>query len=252
MNNSLQGARRPVVGPPEPLHAKGAPPIVVLGRPGTTRRHRLCGERGSRGGKASIRCAFVTVGGERHTAFALLQLVRRRCRDQVFREPDVGADERHALLTTRCDRPRTIAAYTAEPNRPAVLRIGRRRSAELRTWLARELPSLPVAPATTAARLAGATTPIGSGRLHDAGYAGISWPKAFGGRARRRRANSSCSSKRPRCIPRCRCELRGNVACGGPTLIAEGDDAQKTAYLGRRSSVVTRVVPVLLGAECGL
>jgi alkylation response protein AidB-like acyl-CoA dehydrogenase len=103
--------------------------------------------------------------------------------------------------------------------------------AELRTFLARSLPDLPRPPSRDdwTARVRYDTD--WQRRLFDAGYAGISWPKAYGGRD----ASPSEQLVYLEETTRARAPYVGVNFVGtlhaGPTLIAEGTEPQKTAHL---------------------
>ena len=104
---------------------------------------------------------------------------------------------------------------------------------ELREWLAAELPKLPAPPARddwTARR--GFDTDW-QRRLFDAGYAGINWPKEFGGRG----ASPSEQLVFLEETGRARAPYVGVNFVGllhaGPTIIAEGTEEQKAQHLPR-------------------
>jgi alkylation response protein AidB-like acyl-CoA dehydrogenase len=103
--------------------------------------------------------------------------------------------------------------------------------AELRAFLERELPTLPSTPARDdwPARVRFDTD--WQRRLFDAGYAGISWPKEYGGRD----ASPSEQLVFLEETTRARAPYVGVNFVGmlhaGPTLIAEGTDEQKAAHL---------------------
>jgi alkylation response protein AidB-like acyl-CoA dehydrogenase len=103
--------------------------------------------------------------------------------------------------------------------------------AELRSWLAKTLPDLPKPPGRDdwPARVQYDTG--WQRRLFDAGYAGISWPKEYGGRD----ASPSEQLVFLEETTRAKAPYVGVNFVGmlhaGPTLIAEGSDEQKTAHL---------------------
>ncbi|MGZ8752192.1 MAG: acyl-CoA dehydrogenase family protein [Acidimicrobiia bacterium] len=104
---------------------------------------------------------------------------------------------------------------------------------ELRGWLAAELPKLPSPPVRddwTARR--GFDTDW-QRRLFDAGYAGINWPKEYGGRG----ASPSEQLVFLEETGRARAPYVGVNFVGllhaGPTIIAEGTEEQKAAHLPR-------------------
>jgi len=103
--------------------------------------------------------------------------------------------------------------------------------AELREWLSHTLPELPSPPARDdwPARVRYDTD--WQRRLHDAGYAGISWSKEYGGRDASPSEQlvflEETTSAR---APYVGVNFVGTLHCG-PTLIAEGSDEQKQAHL---------------------
>ena len=103
--------------------------------------------------------------------------------------------------------------------------------AELREWLAHTLPELPAAPARDdwPARVRFDTD--WQRRLFDVGYAGISWPAAFGGRDATPGEQLVFLEETARAgAPYVGVNFVGTQHCG-PTLIAEGTDEQKAAHL---------------------
>jgi alkylation response protein AidB-like acyl-CoA dehydrogenase len=105
--------------------------------------------------------------------------------------------------------------------------------AELRAWLARTLPELPAVPARDdwPGRVRYDTD--WQRRLHDAGYAGINWPREYGGRD----ASPSEQLVFLEETTRAKAPYVGVNFVGmlhaGPTLISEGTDEQKAAHLPR-------------------
>ncbi|MBM3671753.1 MAG: acyl-CoA dehydrogenase [Actinobacteria bacterium] len=105
--------------------------------------------------------------------------------------------------------------------------------AELRTWLAGALSELPTPPARDdwPARVRYDTE--WQRRLFDAGYAGISWPAEYGGRGASPSEQLVFLEETTRArAPYVGVNFVGTLHCG-PTLIAEGTDAQKSAHLPR-------------------
>ena len=103
--------------------------------------------------------------------------------------------------------------------------------AELRAWLDRTLPELPDPPARDdwPARVAYDTD--WQRRLFDAGYAGVSWPKEYGGRDASPGEQLVFLEETTRArAPYVGVNFVGNLHAG-PTLIAEGTAAQKDAHL---------------------
>jgi alkylation response protein AidB-like acyl-CoA dehydrogenase len=105
--------------------------------------------------------------------------------------------------------------------------------AELQSWLRRELPRLPPAPAREdwPARVRYDTD--WQRRLFDAGYAGMSWPQAYGGRDATPTEQLIFLEETTRAeAPYVGVNFVGNLHAG-PTLIAEGSEAQKAEHLPR-------------------
>jgi len=103
--------------------------------------------------------------------------------------------------------------------------------AELREWLARTLPELPAPPAREdwPGRVRYDTD--WQRRLHDAGYAGINWPKDYGGRDASPSEQLVFLEETTRAkAPYVGVNFVGTLHAG-PTLIAEGTDEQKAAHL---------------------
>ena len=102
---------------------------------------------------------------------------------------------------------------------------------ELRSWLAHSLPELSAAPARDdwPARVRFDTD--WQRRLFDAGYAGINWPKAYGGRDASPSEQLVFHEETTRAkAPYVGVNFVGTLHAG-PTLVAEGSDAQKSAHL---------------------
>jgi alkylation response protein AidB-like acyl-CoA dehydrogenase len=105
--------------------------------------------------------------------------------------------------------------------------------AELRSWLAESLPQLPAPPARDdwPARVRYDTD--WQRRLHDAGYAGMNWPKQYGGRDASPSEQLVFLEETTRAkAPYVGVNFVGNLHAG-PTLIAEGSDDQKDQHLPR-------------------
>jgi alkylation response protein AidB-like acyl-CoA dehydrogenase len=103
--------------------------------------------------------------------------------------------------------------------------------AELREWLERTLPELPLQPGRDdwPARVAYDTD--WQRRLFDAGYAGVSWPKEYGGRDAPPGEQLVFLEETTRArAPYVGVNFVGTLHAG-PTLIAEGTDEQKAAHL---------------------
>ena len=103
--------------------------------------------------------------------------------------------------------------------------------AELRSWLAREVPAHGATPAEAdwAARRAYDTA--WQKKLYDAGYAGINWPREYGGRD----ASLTEQLVYYEEIARAKAPYVGvnfvGLLHGGPTLISEGTPEQKTHHV---------------------
>ncbi|HVH07714.1 MAG TPA: acyl-CoA dehydrogenase family protein [Myxococcota bacterium] len=105
--------------------------------------------------------------------------------------------------------------------------------AELREWLAKEVPAHghPPPPGDWPARRAYDTA--WQRKLFDAGYAGVSWPAAFGGRGLPISQQLVYLEEYARAgAPYVGVNFVG-LMHAGPTLIAEGSDAQRRAHLPR-------------------
>lgn len=105
--------------------------------------------------------------------------------------------------------------------------------AGLREWLASELPNLPAQPSRDDWTARRAWDTDWQRRLFDAGYAGINWPKEYGGQG----ATPSQHLVFLEETTRARAPYVGvnfvGVLHAGPTIIAEGTDEQKAAHLPR-------------------
>jgi alkylation response protein AidB-like acyl-CoA dehydrogenase len=105
--------------------------------------------------------------------------------------------------------------------------------AELRAWLEKEVPSHGPAPSLQDRRAKRAYETGWQRRLAEAGYAGINWPKEYGGRG----ASLVQQLVYYEEIARARAPNIGvnfvGLQHGGPTLIAEGTALQKQAHLPR-------------------
>jgi alkylation response protein AidB-like acyl-CoA dehydrogenase len=103
--------------------------------------------------------------------------------------------------------------------------------AELRAWLAEVLPTLPPPPPPEDWPAKRAYDTGWQRRLHDAGYAGLAWPAAYGGRG----LNPSLEliyleETEAARAPYVGCNFVGTLHAG-PTLIAEGRPDQQAAHL---------------------
>jgi alkylation response protein AidB-like acyl-CoA dehydrogenase len=105
--------------------------------------------------------------------------------------------------------------------------------ARLRDWLAGELPQLPPQPARDDWDARRAWDTDWQRRLFDAGYAGLNWPKEYGGQD----APPSQQLIFLEETTRARAPYVGVNFVGllhaGPTIVAEGSDAQKRDHLPR-------------------
>jgi alkylation response protein AidB-like acyl-CoA dehydrogenase len=105
--------------------------------------------------------------------------------------------------------------------------------AELRDWLAATLPALPSPPAPGDWRAKRVFDTDWQRRLFDGGYAGISWPREYGGRE----ASPTEELVFLEETSRARAPYVGVNFVGllhaGPTLVVEGSDEQKRRHLPR-------------------
>jgi alkylation response protein AidB-like acyl-CoA dehydrogenase len=102
---------------------------------------------------------------------------------------------------------------------------------ELREWLAHTIPTLPPKPAADdwPARRSYDTT--WQRLLHEAGYAGINWPREYGGRGATPTEHLIFLEETERAgAPYVGVNFVG-LLHAGPTLIAEGDDEQRMRHL---------------------
>src|SRR6516165_3651155 len=103
--------------------------------------------------------------------------------------------------------------------------------AELRAWLADSLPALSPQPAREAWDERRKWDTDWQRRLFDAGYAGLHWPREFGGRGASPTEQLIFYEETTRArAPYVRVDFVGTLHAG-PTLIEEGSDAQKAAHL---------------------
>jgi len=102
---------------------------------------------------------------------------------------------------------------------------------ELRAWLSDVLPTLPPPPSTEDWPAKRAYDTGWQRRLHDAGYAGIAWPAAYGGRGTSPSLELIYLEETERArAPYVGCNFVGTLHAG-PTLIAEGTPEQQAAHL---------------------
>ena len=105
--------------------------------------------------------------------------------------------------------------------------------AELRAWLERALPSLPPKPAVEDWPARRAWDTAWQRMLHDAGYAGIDWPKEVGGRGATPTEHLIFLEETERAgAPYVGVNFVG-LLHAGPTIVAEGTPEQKRAHLPR-------------------
>jgi alkylation response protein AidB-like acyl-CoA dehydrogenase len=105
--------------------------------------------------------------------------------------------------------------------------------AELRQWLAAALPALAPPPARDAWHERRGWDTDWQRRLFDAGYAGLHWPAAYGGRGASPTEQLIFYEETTRAkAPYVGVNFVGTLHAG-PTLIEEGSDAQKAAHLPR-------------------
>ena len=102
---------------------------------------------------------------------------------------------------------------------------------ELRAWLAATLPSLPAPPPFEDWAAKRAYDTGWQRRLHDAGYAGIAWPKEYGGRGATPSEELIFLEETERAgAPYVGCCFVSTLHAG-PTIGAEGTPAQRARYL---------------------
>jgi alkylation response protein AidB-like acyl-CoA dehydrogenase len=103
----------------------------------------------------------------------------------------------------------------------------------LRTWLAGALPELAPPPPRDAWAQRRRWDTDWQRRLHDAGYAGLSWPREYGGRAASPTEQLVYLEETTRArAPYVGVNFVGTLHAG-PTLIAEGTEQQKSRHLPR-------------------
>jgi alkylation response protein AidB-like acyl-CoA dehydrogenase len=103
--------------------------------------------------------------------------------------------------------------------------------AELRSWLARTLPTLPPKPAADDWPARRAYDTAWQRMLFDAGYAGINWPTEYGGRGATPTEHLIFLEETERAgAPYVGVNFVG-LLHAGPTLVAEGTDEQRAAHL---------------------
>ena len=120
---------------------------------------------------------------------------------------------------------------------------------ELRAWLAEAVPAHGHPPAMNDWEARRVYDTGWQRKLFDAGYAGVNWPKAYGGRE----ASLTEQLVYYEEIARAKAPYIGvnfvGMLHGGPTIIVEGSDAQKAAHIPRILKRRGGVVPGLLGAD---
>jgi alkylation response protein AidB-like acyl-CoA dehydrogenase len=102
---------------------------------------------------------------------------------------------------------------------------------EVRSWLGENVPKTPRPPITLEGHEQAAFMKAWQKKLFDAGWAGISWPKAYGGRGRSPQEQVIWYEEYARVkAPDASCLFVG-LNHGGPTLIVEGSEEQKAFHL---------------------
>jgi len=103
--------------------------------------------------------------------------------------------------------------------------------AELRVWLEKELPNVPPQPPRDAWPARRKWDTDWQRRLFDAGYAGLHWPKEYGGRGASPTEQLIFYEETAKArAPYVGCNFVGTLHAG-PTLIEEGSEAQKAEHL---------------------
>jgi alkylation response protein AidB-like acyl-CoA dehydrogenase len=102
---------------------------------------------------------------------------------------------------------------------------------EVRSWLGENVPKTPRPPITLEGHEQAAFMKAWQKKLFDAGWAGISWPKAYGGRGLTPQEQVIWYEEYARVkAPDASCLFVG-LNHGGPTLIVEGSEEQKAFHL---------------------
>ncbi len=86
--------------------------------------------------------------------------------------------------------------------------------------------------------------------MFDAGWAGVSWPKEYGGRGASLMEQVIFIEEMARAEAPPLANVLG-LGLIGPTIIAFGNDAQKKRYLQKILSARRDLVPGIFGTECG-
>ena len=190
------------------------------------RRHRLCTRPpGCRFRAAAQRHPDRNTRGwidARHAPLA------RRVR-RVASQP-TGAPSRPALERLEAI-PATAPRYVARPMELAYSEADEAFRAELRAWLDQALADVPAQPHREDWDARRKWDTDWQRRLFDAGYAGLHWPAEVGGRGASPTEQLIFYEETTRAdAPYVGCNFVG-LLHAGPTLIAEGSDAQKAAHL---------------------
>src|ERR687892_105622 len=102
--------------------------------------------------------------------------------------------------------------------------------AELRSWLEENLPEELQGHRGGAARFEGEAMRAWSRALHEAGYAGLTWPEEYGGGGAPYTHQAIFLEEMARAEAPPHIGVIG-IGMAGPTIIAHGTDAQKSRYL---------------------
>src|SRR5262245_13343933 len=104
--------------------------------------------------------------------------------------------------------------------------------AEIRAWIAANLPAELKGSRGGAARFEGPESRDWSRKLYEAGYAGLTWPKEYGGAGAPWNLQAIALEELARAEAPQHIGVIG-LGMAGPTIIAHGTEAQKRRYLAK-------------------